>query len=145
MGADKWAQVVDPAWYGGDPDARDAAVARLPRVAVAPRHGHEVVDHPLPGGPPADALLLPVPGDVAHVSATAVRSGRVEWAALPHRLRALARRHALGQPPRRGLTGDDREDRALRRPEPDQSGWCVWTICDRSRTPPRAAEVVSAA
>jgi hypothetical protein len=90
MGADKWAQVVDPAWYGGDPDARDAAVARLPRVAVAPRHGHEVVDHPLPGGPPADALLLPVPGDVAHVSATAVRSGRVEWAALPHRLRGTS-------------------------------------------------------
>src|SRR4051812_26092062 len=37
MGADKWAQVDDPAFYGGSTDARDAAVARLPVVAVAPR------------------------------------------------------------------------------------------------------------
>ena len=36
IGADKWAQVVDPAWYGGSVDARDAAVARLPRVLVGP-------------------------------------------------------------------------------------------------------------
>ena len=36
MGADKWAQVCDPAWYGNDPAARDEALARLPRVLVAP-------------------------------------------------------------------------------------------------------------
>ena len=41
MGADKWAQVRDPAWYGDDADARDAAVAALPRVLVAPRPGFE--------------------------------------------------------------------------------------------------------
>lgn len=71
MGADKWAQVVDPVWYGDDPARRDAALLRLPRVAVAPRAGHEV--------PPE--LLLPVPGGFEHVSASAVRDGRDEWAA----------------------------------------------------------------
>lgn len=71
MGADKWAQVMDPRWYGGDPAARDAAVARLPRVAVAPRG-----DVAVPSG-----LLLPVPDHLAEVSASAVRSGRRDWAA----------------------------------------------------------------
>lgn len=71
MGADKWAQVNDPAWYGGDVAARDRALAALPRVAVAPRNGLPV---------PAE-LLLPVPPHLADVSATAVRAGRHEWAA----------------------------------------------------------------
>jgi len=71
MGADKWAQVVDPSWYHDDPLARDRAVARLPRVAVAPRIGHVV-----PAG-----LLLPVPERFGHISATEVRAGRTEWAA----------------------------------------------------------------
>lgn len=70
MGADKWAQVIDPAWYGDDPAARDAAIAALPRVAVAPRHGFEV---------PED-LRLDVPSHLAQVSATAVRGGRRDWA-----------------------------------------------------------------
>lgn len=73
MGADKWAQVIDPAWYDGDTDARDAAVARLPAVAVAPRDGIHV---------PAD-LMLAVPAHIAAVSATAVRAGRTDWAARP--------------------------------------------------------------
>lgn len=71
MGADKWNQVTDPSWYGGDHAARDRAVARLPRVAVAPRAGHDA---------PAD-LLLPVPEGIGHISATAVRAGRSDWAA----------------------------------------------------------------
>ncbi len=71
MGADKWAQILDPQWYGGDAVARDDAVARLPRVAVAPRVGHDV---------PAE-LLLAIPDGFEHVSATAVRAGRAEWAA----------------------------------------------------------------
>lgn len=41
MGADKWAQVHDPAWYDSEA-ARDAAVASLPRVLVAPRPGFAV-------------------------------------------------------------------------------------------------------
>jgi hypothetical protein len=65
MGADKWAQVLDPAWYGGSVAARDAALARLPRVLVAPRSG----DHP------AGVELLDVPADLHEVSASAVRAG----------------------------------------------------------------------
>jgi nicotinic acid mononucleotide adenylyltransferase len=71
MGADKWAQVNDPHWYGDDPDARDAALRRLPEVAVAPRAGHDV---------PAE-LALELPAELAHVSATEVRNGRSDWAA----------------------------------------------------------------
>src|SRR5207244_12329377 len=36
LGADKWQQVLDPTFYVSDV-ARDEAVARLPRLAVAPR------------------------------------------------------------------------------------------------------------
>jgi len=66
MGADKWSQVVDPAWYGGSAAARDAAVARLPRVLVAPRQGHP---------PPVGVELLDVPAHLHGVSASAVRDG----------------------------------------------------------------------
>ena len=74
LGADKWAQVVDPAWYGGSEEARDAAVARLARVAVAPRP-----PFPLPRG--AGITVLDVEGAHAEVSSTAVRAGRGEWMA----------------------------------------------------------------
>ena len=68
MGADKWRQVNDPAWYDDDTAARDAAVARLPRALVAPRGDDE----------PDDVELLDV--DRAHrsVSSTAVRAGEAE-------------------------------------------------------------------
>lgn len=70
LGADKWAQIVDPAWYGGSEEARDAALARLPRVLVAPRP-----PFPLP------RLHTVLDIEVAHgaVSSTAVRSGRRDW------------------------------------------------------------------
>jgi len=69
MGADKWAQVVDPAFYGGSAEARDAAVARLPVVAIAPRPPFDVPD---------GAFAL----DVSHdASSTAVRDGRTDWMA----------------------------------------------------------------
>ena len=72
MGADKWAQVCDPRYYAGRA-ARDAALAALPRVAVAPRSGWPVPeDH-----------RLEVATWVGEVSATAVRSGRGEWQAAP--------------------------------------------------------------
>lgn len=71
MGADKWAQVNDPGWYGGDAAARDAALAALPRVGVSPRGGLPVPDD----------LLIPLPDHLQEVSATAVRAGRHEWAA----------------------------------------------------------------
>ncbi|HEY5172475.1 MAG TPA: NYN domain-containing protein [Acidimicrobiia bacterium] len=65
MGADKWAQVRDPAWYGGDAAARDAALASLPRVLVARRPGFDVVG----------AEALDVDPALAHVSSTRARSG----------------------------------------------------------------------
>jgi hypothetical protein len=69
MGADKWAQVVDLAFYGGSTKARDAALARLPAVAVAPRPPFAVPD---------GVLVLEVSHDA---SSTAVRDGRVDWMA----------------------------------------------------------------
>ncbi|GIU88651.1 MAG: hypothetical protein KatS3mg009_3166 [Acidimicrobiia bacterium] len=70
MGADKWAQVRDPAWYGSE-TARDAALARLPRVLVAPRPGHDL----------AGAEPLPVDPALARVSSSAVRAGAAHWLA----------------------------------------------------------------
>ncbi len=73
MGADKWRQVIDPAWYGDDPAARDAAVARLPRVLVAPRAGDR----------PEGVDLLAVDEQHHHVNATDVRAGAdhaADWA-----------------------------------------------------------------
>jgi hypothetical protein len=66
LGADKWAQVLDVAFYESTA-ARDAAVARLPALAVAPRHGLTV---------PAGCIVLDV--DLPHVSSTAARAGRAE-------------------------------------------------------------------
>jgi hypothetical protein len=69
VGADKWAQVVDPAFYGRSAEARDTAVARLPLIAVAPRPPHAI---------PSGVVVL----DVGHdASSTAVRGGRTEWMA----------------------------------------------------------------
>jgi len=69
MGADKWAQIHDVAFYGGDSLVRDAAVAALPTVAIAPRGDVAI---------PAQYELR-VPAWVAEVSATAVRNGRADW------------------------------------------------------------------
>ncbi|MFN0089359.1 MAG: hypothetical protein ACKVWR_03675 [Acidimicrobiales bacterium] len=71
MGADKWGQVIDPVFYAGDPLARDAAVARLPTLAIAPRPPHPA---------PAEHLLA-VGEHVVEMSSTAVRAGRREWMA----------------------------------------------------------------
>ena len=75
LGADKWAQVVDERWYAS-PAARDAAVARLPRIAVARRGDLE-----LPDG----CLVLDV--ELPDVSSTAARAGRVDL--VPPECRAL--------------------------------------------------------
>lgn len=70
MGADKWAQVVDPAWYGDSEARRDEALRRLPTAAVAARPGW-----PVPPG------VVPLRLDRAHqpVSSTGVRSGTHDW------------------------------------------------------------------
>jgi hypothetical protein len=73
LGADKWAQVLDPAWYDGSAVARDEALARLPRVLVAPRAGDR----------PEGVELLDLPAPLHRVNASAVRSGHpdaVTWA-----------------------------------------------------------------
>ena len=71
MGMDKWLQVLDPAWYGGSAEARDAAVASLPPVLLAARPGHD--------GPPSGARLLEVHPSHGPVSSTLVKAGRTEW------------------------------------------------------------------
>jgi hypothetical protein len=72
VGADKWAQMIDPLWYGGDTSARDAALERLPRVLVVPRG-----PFPRPQWQGAAELLV---GPEHHlVSSSAVRDGRREW------------------------------------------------------------------
>ena len=71
MGADKWAQVNDPAYYDDDPAARDAALAGLPALAIAPRPPFTV--------PPEHSLIV----DAAHivVSSSEARAGSTEWMA----------------------------------------------------------------
>jgi hypothetical protein len=73
VGADKWAQIVDPAWYGGSTGARDVAVDRLPHVAVAPRPP----DHLPEPGP--EVTILEIDEPFHHVSSTGARAGRSEW------------------------------------------------------------------
>lgn len=82
MGADKWRQVIDPAWYA-DAAACAGAVAALPLVLVAPRGGDR----------PEGVRLLEVSEDHHEVSASAVRSGhdRARGWMLPE-ARALASR-----------------------------------------------------
>ena len=74
MGADKWAQVFDPGWYGGSEAARDLAVARLPTVAVVARPGVVLPEAEALGG-----VLLIVDDQHADVSSSAARGGRTEW------------------------------------------------------------------
>ncbi len=74
LGADKWAQVQDPAFYGGSRRRRDEALDRLPLVALA-RRG----PHPLPTMP-GRVHVLEVPG-AAGISSTGARAGRTHWMA----------------------------------------------------------------
>jgi hypothetical protein len=72
MGADKWRQLHDVAFYGGSAAARDDALARLPDVAIAPRP-------PTPIPIDAGAVVLDLPHHLAEVSSTGVREGRDDW------------------------------------------------------------------
>jgi nicotinate-nucleotide adenylyltransferase len=69
VGADKWAQIHDPAFHPSV-EALEAALAKLPRVAIVPRPPHVVPDE----------HRLDVPG-YEEVSSTAVREGHHEWLA----------------------------------------------------------------
>ncbi|MEM9889674.1 MAG: hypothetical protein AAF962_02330 [Actinomycetota bacterium] len=69
MGADKWYQIHELQWYDDDPAVRDATLARLPQVAVAPRPPLEVPDD----------IVLDLPLElVTGISSTEARAGRVE-------------------------------------------------------------------
>ena len=70
MGADKWAQVCDVAFYGSEAE-RDAALARLPPLAVAPR----------PPFPLPDGVVLHLAPELTPVSSTAARAGSRGWMA----------------------------------------------------------------
>jgi nicotinic acid mononucleotide adenylyltransferase len=74
VGADKWHQLQDVAFYGSTA-ARDAALARLPPLLVAPREGVAL--------PPATAgaHVLVVDFVFGEVSSTGVRAGREDWRA----------------------------------------------------------------
>ena len=71
MGADKWAQVQDPAFYENSAEARDQAVDALSQLelAIAPRPPLDV---------PTDSQLNIGP-EIVPVSSTGVRQGRLEW------------------------------------------------------------------
>lgn len=86
LGADKWHQVLDPAWYGSLA-ARDEALGRLPLVALAPRPPWTLPGDDPAADPPVGVEVVVLDTDPAHhpVSATAVREGREEWRARPSR------------------------------------------------------------
>jgi hypothetical protein len=69
MGADKWHQVNDPRYYDGSPAARDAAVAALPELAIAPRSPLAV----------PQKHRLAVAEEHEPVSSSAVRAGAHRW------------------------------------------------------------------
>ena len=71
LGADKWAQVLDPAFYGHSAQDRDQAVAALTQLelAIAPRPPFEV---------PSGAELI-VAAEMGSVSSSGARQGRLEW------------------------------------------------------------------
>jgi hypothetical protein len=75
IGADKWHQLYDLSFYDGSRARRDAALERLPVLAVAPRLG---VASPPPG---PTVVLLEIDPRFQEVSSTAVRAGRLEWRA----------------------------------------------------------------
>lgn len=99
LGADKWRQVLDPAWYGDDPGARDRAVAGLPTVLVAPRADDDeralrsLSAAAVAGGP--DVRVLSVDTSYRTVNASAIRSGEpgaTAWVADDPAVRAAVAR-----------------------------------------------------
>lgn len=90
VGADKWEQIQDPSWYDDDPEARDAAIAELPPVAIAPRDGLPVPD---------DGLLDVDRKATDGVSSTRARAGHLHL--LPEAARHFAERTGAWVEPER--------------------------------------------
>lgn len=74
VGADKWDQVQDPAWYEGSVAKRDAALARLPLAIVFTRP-----PSPEPEPVPGRVLVLALGPGYEGISSTGARAGRREW------------------------------------------------------------------
>lgn len=68
MGADKWHQIQEVAWYRDEAE-RDSAIARLPELAVAPR-----APLPIPDNLKLDLSTATIHG----ISSTEARGGRLE-------------------------------------------------------------------
>ncbi len=68
LGADKWQQINDPIWYSDSMSERDAAIARLPELAIAPRPPIAV----------PEPHLLVVHEDFHDVSSTRARDGATD-------------------------------------------------------------------
>ena len=68
LGADKWAQLQDLAFYKDEAHMRDC-LQRLPRLAVAPRN-----NIPVP-----EEILLKVSEEISPISSSGVRQGKFEW------------------------------------------------------------------
>ena len=90
MGADKWHQIQDPVWYDGSETKRDATLALLPTVAVAPRPPLDVPDE----------LRLDIPDEaVDGISSTEARAGNL--AVMAPAARAFAERTGAWTDPER--------------------------------------------
>ncbi len=75
MGADKWHQIQDPAFYDNDRARRDQALSALPEVAIAQRGSFET--------PPN--MELPIPENLSSVSSTEARRGATSMMLEPAR------------------------------------------------------------
>jgi len=69
MGADKWHQIQDAAFYNNSDAERDRAMKALPTVAVAPRPPLEV---------PTE-IVLDIAPDLQLISSSGARSGHRSW------------------------------------------------------------------
>jgi predicted RNA-binding protein with PIN domain len=78
MGADKWEQIHELQWYA-DENARDAALAALPRVLVVPRPGYAT----------HGADVLDIEEALTHVSSTRARAGEHHLVAPEARRRVI--------------------------------------------------------
>jgi hypothetical protein len=81
VGSDKWAQLVDPIWYGGSETARDAALRSIRRVVVAPRGTPATSSGGQSGPSLTDSEVLELAEVHLDISATAARGGRIDWMA----------------------------------------------------------------
>jgi hypothetical protein len=79
VGADKWAQLLDPIWYGGSEVERDHVLARLPIVLVVDRPPYASPGAELPGALGGAPLALHIDTGHGPVSSSGARGGQRDW------------------------------------------------------------------